>query len=58
MAFKIDSDACAQCGVCEGTCGVQAIAQIDGKYTIDAEKCVDCGACAEACPVNAISAVK
>ena len=58
MAFMIDSDACAQCGVCEGTCTFSAISQIDDKYTIDAVKCTDCGACADACPVSCISGDK
>ena len=52
MAYKI-SDECISCGVCEGACPVQAIAQGDGKYEITADTCIDCGACADACPVDA-----
>ena len=55
MAYEINQDQCAGCGVCVDSCPVTAIAQTDGKYMIDAAKCTDCGACAEACPVSCIA---
>ncbi|WP_353892720.1 4Fe-4S binding protein [Proteinivorax hydrogeniformans] len=54
MAYKI-SDACIECGACEGTCPVEAISAGEGQYIIDADACIDCGACTDSCPVDAIS---
>jgi ferredoxin len=54
MAYKI-SDACVNCGACEGECPSEAIAEKDSIRVIDPAKCVDCGACASACPTDAIS---
>ena len=54
MAYKI-SDACINCGACEGECPVSAISEKGDKRVIDAATCVSCGACAAACPVEAIS---
>lgn len=53
MAHKI-SDACVNCGTCEGECPVNAISQGDSQYVIDADACIDCGACAASCPTGAI----
>lgn len=52
MAYHI-TDACINCGACEGECPVQAISEGDGKYVVDPDTCIDCGACAEVCPVSA-----
>lgn len=54
MAYTIN-DQCIQCGACEGTCPVGAIAAGDGTYVIDADACVSCGACADGCPAGAIA---
>lgn len=54
MAYKI-SDACVNCGACEGECPVGAISEADGKRVIDASVCASCGACASACPTEAIA---
>jgi ferredoxin len=54
MAYKI-SDACVNCGACEGECPQGAIVEKDDKRWIDAAKCIDCGACAGACPTEAIA---
>ena len=54
MAYKI-SDACVNCGACEGDCPVQAISEGANTRVIDAEKCISCGACAASCPAEAIS---
>jgi ferredoxin len=54
MAYKI-SDACINCGACEGECPTGAISEKDGKRVIDAGTCASCGACVGACPVEAIS---
>ena len=58
MAFKIDQEACAGCGVCEGACKVSAISPDGDKYKIDESKCTDCGDCADVCPVSCISGIK
>ncbi len=55
MAYVI-SDECSMCGICEGSCPVEAISAGDDKYIIDANACIDCGACEDSCPVGAISA--
>lgn len=55
MAHKV-SDACINCGACEGECPVSAIHEADGKREVDASACIDCGACEGACPVGAIAA--
>ncbi|MGM0507915.1 MAG: indolepyruvate ferredoxin oxidoreductase subunit alpha [Fusobacteriota bacterium] len=54
MAFKIEKADCIGCGACAGTCPVDCISEVDGKYEIDADACIDCGACAGVCPVNCI----
>ena len=54
MAYKI-SDACINCGACEGECPQSAISEQDGKRVIDANICISCGVCASACPTEAIS---
>jgi ferredoxin len=54
MAYKI-SDACVNCGACEGECPSSAISEKDSKRWIDPAKCVDCGSCTGACPVEAIA---
>lgn len=56
MAYKINPDACVNCGACDGSCPVAAISEQNGKRVIDAAKCVDCGACAATCPTSAIAA--
>lgn len=53
MAYKV-TDACVNCGACEGECPAGAISEADGKRAIDADKCLSCGACAGACPTGAI----
>jgi ferredoxin len=58
MAFKIDVDQCAACGVCEGSCKVSAISMVGDKYGIDESKCTDCGECSDACPMSCISGTK
>jgi ferredoxin len=55
MAYKI-TDACINCGACEGECPVGAISEKDNARCIAADKCQDCGACAGVCPTEAISA--
>ncbi len=54
MAFKI-SDACVNCGACEGDCPVSAISEQNGARVIDAGTCISCGSCAASCPAEAIS---
>ena len=54
MVYKI-SDACVNCGACEGECPVGAISEGDGKRVIDAAACVSCGTCAATCPAEAIA---
>lgn len=58
MAFIIDQEQCAKCGVCESTCKFSAISMDGDNYIIDSLKCTDCGDCADACPVSCISGTK
>lgn len=53
MAYKI-TDACVNCGACEGECPVGAISEGDGVRVINPDTCAGCGACAAACPTEAI----
>lgn len=55
MAYKINADACINCGACAGECPSDAIAEADDKRVINGESCVSCGSCASVCPVEAIS---
>ncbi len=54
MAYKVNSDACINCGACEGECPSEAISEVDDKRYVTPEKCVSCGSCASVCPVGAI----
>jgi ferredoxin len=56
MAYGIDKEQCAGCGVCVDSCKSAAIVQDEDKYMIQAEKCTDCGECADVCPVGCIAA--
>jgi len=51
MAYKI-TNACVNCGTCEGECPVGAISNDGGKFAIDADSCIDCNACMSACPTD------
>lgn len=53
MAYKV-TDACVNCGSCEGACPVGAISEGNGARVIDDSKCVSCGTCASECPASAI----
>ncbi|MBQ2601506.1 MAG: 4Fe-4S binding protein [Treponema sp.] len=55
MAYKIATDACINCGACEGECPSEAISEADDKRVINEDSCVSCGSCASVCPVGAIS---
>lgn len=55
MAHKI-TDACVNCGACEGECPTSAISEKNGARWIDPATCVDCGACISSCPTEAIVA--
>ena len=53
MAYKIDSDVCIDCGICEPECPSSAISEGDGFRVIDPDLCTECNNCAEVCPVDA-----
>ncbi len=48
------NEKCVGCGICEDSCGFEAISIIDGKAVIDKDLCVGCGLCKEMCPLEAI----
>jgi NAD-dependent dihydropyrimidine dehydrogenase PreA subunit len=54
LAYTI-TDECINCGACDDSCPVGAIAESGSKRVIDADTCIDCGACVDTCPVNAIT---
>ena len=53
MAYKI-TDACVNCGACEGECPVSASSEAEAARVIEASTCIDCGTCAGVCPTEAI----
>ena len=55
MAYGINKDECAGCGVCVDTCKTAAIIQDDDKFRVLKEKCTECGDCSDACPVGCIA---
>ena len=55
MAHTITEE-CINCGACDDSCPVTAIAEAGDKRAISADTCIDCGACVDTCPVSAIQA--
>lgn len=54
IPFKIDTNACKNCGACART-GCPAIEPIDGAYKINPEKCRACELCYQLCKFGAIA---
>lgn len=54
LKYRIDKNACGNCGACVGECPVHAITQTGNTYKININKCVGCGNCVGVCPNNAI----
>ena len=52
MAYKIDSDVCIDCGICESECPSNAISEGDVFRVIDPDLFTECKNCAEVCPVD------
>lgn len=57
MAKIVITDKCINCGVCAGTCPVEAIKEGRTQHVIN-ENCILCGNCIGVCPVEAIIEVK
>lgn len=55
MSYKIHTDACKKCGLCQSACKFGAIAKAQRHYKILENKCVQCGHCSVACPYEAIA---
>lgn len=47
-------DNCVGCGLCVGSCPVEAISLIENKAVINKEICIECGSCIDLCPSKAI----
>ncbi len=51
---EIDSERCAQCGLCKQACRFDAI-YVNNQYHIDENACEGCAVCELVCPSNAIT---
>ena len=51
LRYKVDLDACIQCGKCQNTCPFE----LDPSKTPNHMECVRCGRCLDACPTDALS---
>jgi ferredoxin len=53
--YRIDPDACRNCGLCAKNCPHDAISgDKEAGYTIDDETCTRCGICLESCKFDAV----
>lgn len=50
----LDLDLCNGCGLCEMSCGPDAIHVIDGKAVLDEDRCERCGLCVSRCRPGAL----
>jgi ferredoxin len=56
VTLRLDTDACAGCGLCEAVCPRAVFRVEGGKARIaDRDACIECGACALNCAPGAIS---
>ncbi|HZD59387.1 MAG TPA: 4Fe-4S binding protein [Anaerolineae bacterium] len=52
---RVNEDACALCGSCDGVCQFGALDALGPQVRIDDDKCMGCGVCVKVCPEGAIS---
>jgi uncharacterized pyridoxamine 5'-phosphate oxidase family protein len=52
VGYSITNE-CTACGICQGVCPVDVIADGD-IYQIDGAHCLECGSCFEVCPEDAV----
>jgi len=50
--YVIDDYLCIKCGKCRDVCEVDAIEEINDKFSVNQFKCISCGKCLDVCPVN------
>jgi NAD-dependent dihydropyrimidine dehydrogenase PreA subunit len=53
--IEIQKQLCGQCGLCSGSCPVQAAILHGWGMEIDKDKCTNCGRCVTVCPTGALT---
>jgi indolepyruvate ferredoxin oxidoreductase alpha subunit len=57
VPYKVNHEACVECGICIEDLGCPAMGKPNGNPEI-LNSCFGCGVCAQVCPAGAIEEVK